>query len=483
MNQIKQPSLLQSIIPIVFLIGLLAVNVLQVYGDGALDGANQLALLLAGTVAGIIGVYNGLHFEKIIEGVSKSIHSALPAIIILLLIGALAGTWLLSGVVPAMIYYGLDILNPTIFLFATCIICSIVSVATGSSWSTVATVGIALLGIGKALGIDEPIIAGAIISGAYFGDKMSPLSDTTNLAPAMAGTDLITHIKYMALTTIPSIVLTLIIFLVIGFFYKGGAETGQVNILQEAIVSKFNITPWLFLVPVVVIGMILFKIPAIPALFFGSLLGGVFAIIFQGNLIHELFVDSNVFKSSYKAVVNSMTTDVAIVTDNELINELLSSGGMKGMLNTIWLIICAMIFGGVMEVTGMLKRITKSIIGLAKTDGSLIATTTASCVVFNATAADQYLAIVVPGKMFAEEYKERGLHPKVLSRTLEDSGTVTSALIPWNTCGAYHSGILGVATGDYFMYCFFNLISPAMTMTFGFFNIKIARLTDNNLKK
>jgi NhaC family Na+:H+ antiporter len=229
--------------------------------------------------------------------------------------------------------------------------------------------------------------------------------------------------------------------------------------------------------------MILFKIPAIPALFFGSLLGGAFAIIFQGNLIHELFVDSNVFKSSYKAVVNSMTTDVAIVTDNELINELLSSGGMKGMLNTIWLIICAMIFGGVMEVAGMLKRITKSIIGLAKTDGSLIATTTASCVVFNATAADQYLAIVVPGKMFAEEYKERGLHPKVLSRTLEDSGTVTSALIPWNTCGAYHSGILGVATGDYFMYCFFNLISPAMTMIFGFFNIKIARLTDNNLKK
>lgn len=483
MRKDMQPSLLQSIIPIIILIGLLAVNVLQVYGDGALDGANQLALLLSATVAGIIGIYNGFDFERIIEGVTKSIHSALPAIIILLLIGALAGTWLLSGVVPAMIYYGLDILNPTIFLFATCIICSIVSIATGSSWSTVATVGIALLGIGKALGIDESIIAGAIISGAYFGDKMSPLSDTTNLAPAMAGTDLITHIKYMTLTTIPSIVITLIIFLIIGFFYEAGASSGQVESLQLAISSKFHITPWLFIVPIVVIGLILIKVPAIPALFFGSLLGGIFAIIFQGQLVSELFADASFFKSSYKAVVNSMTTDVTIVTENELVNELLSSGGMKGMLNTIWLIICAMIFGGVMEITGMLKRITRSIIGLAKNDGSLIATTTASCVVFNVTASDQYLAIVVPGKMFAEEYKERKLHPKVLSRTLEDSGTVTSALIPWNTCGAYHSGVLGIATGDYFVYCFFNLISPLMTIIFGFLNIKIARLNDENLKE
>lgn len=483
MGNSKQPSLIQSLVPIVVLIGLLAINVLQVYGDGALDGANQLALLLAATTAGLIGIYNGFSFDKIIEGVTKSIHSALSAIIILLLIGSLAGTWLLSGIVPAMIYYGLDILNPAIFLFASCIICAIVSLATGSSWSTVATVGIALLGIGKALGISEPIIAGAIISGAYFGDKMSPLSDTTNLAPAMAGTDLITHIKYMTFTTIPSIVLTLGIFLIIGFFYDSSNQVSQVDTLQMAISSKFNITPLLFIVPLVVIGLILFKIPAIPSLFFGSLLGGVFAIIFQTELIYSLYSGTNGFVSSYKAVVNAMTTDTAIVTDNELVNELLSSGGMKGMLNTIWLIICAMIFGGVMEVTGMLKRITKSIIGLAKTDGSLIATTTASCVVFNVTASDQYLAIVVPGKMFAEEYNERGLHPKVLSRTLEDSGTVTSALVPWNTCGAYHSGVLGIATGDYFMYCFFNLISPIMTIVFAYFNIKIARLNDKDLKK
>ncbi len=477
MDTIKKPSLFQSFLPIMVLVGLLIVNVLLVYGDNALSGANQLALLFAGAVAGVIAVMNGYSWKEILAGITSSITSALPALIILLLIGALAGTWMISGVVPAMIYYGLDILSPTIFLFASCLICAIVSIATGSSWTTVATVGIALVGIGDVLGFEKGIIAGAIISGAYFGDKMSPLSDTTNLAPAMAGTDLITHIKYMALTTVPSIVITLIIFLVIGFFYDAGGEVGEVEILQTAIKSKFNINPWLFLVPVSVIALIVKKVPAIPALFIGSLLGGVFAVIFQPDLLISLSGETNFLTASYKAVIDAMTTDVAIVTDNELVNELLSSGGMAGMLNTIFLIICAMIFGGVMEKTGMLKRITQSIIGLAKTTGSLIATTTASCITFNITASDQYLAIVVPGRMFAEEYKERGLHPKVLSRTLEDSGTVTSALIPWNTCGAYHAGVLGIATGEYFMYCFFNLISPVMTLVFGFVGIKIAKLT------
>ncbi|MBL4670186.1 MAG: Na+/H+ antiporter NhaC [Flavobacteriales bacterium] len=476
MGTIKKPSLLQSFIPILVLVGLLIVNVLLVYGDDALGGANQMALLFASAVAVIIAFVNGYSWEETLRGITSSITSALPALIILLLIGALAGTWMLSGVVPAMIYYGLDILNPTIFLFATCLICSIVSIATGSSWTTVATVGIALVGIGDVLGFEKGIIAGAIISGAYFGDKMSPLSDTTNLAPAMAGTDLITHIKYMALTTIPSIVITLIIFLVIGFFYDAGGEVGQINELQTAIASKFNITPWLFLVPAAVIALIVKKVPAIPALFIGSLLGGVFAIIFQPDLLVSLSGESDFFMASYKSVIDAMSTDIAIVTENELVNELLSSSGMKGMLNTIWLIICAMTFGGVMENTGMLKRITQSIIGLAQTTGSLIATTTVSCITFNVTASDQYLAIVVPGRMFAEEYKERGLHPKVLSRTLEDAGTVTSALIPWNTCGAYHAGVLGIATGEYFFYCFFNIISPIMTMVFGFLGIKIAKL-------
>lgn len=482
MDNNKKPNLFQSILPILVLVGLLILNVLKVFGDNALGGANQLALLLSTAVAVILAMSIGYKWEFIQQGIVKSIKSALPALIILLLIGALAGTWMLSGVVPAMIYYGLDILNPLLFLPATCIICSIVSIATGSSWTTAATVGIALIGIGGVLGFDKGLVAGAILSGAYFGDKMSPLSDTTNLAPAMAGTDLITHIKYMAYTTIPSIIITLVLFLIIGVTFTSTGSVEEVNTLKLAISSKINITPWLFLVPVVVIGLIVKKVAAIPALFLGSVLGGIFAIIFQPNLIRNLSENSNFFYAAYEVVVNAMTTDIAIVTNNNLVNELLSSGGMKGMLNTIWLIICAMIFGGVMEKTGMLKTITKSIMIFAKSTGSLIATTATSCVVFNLTASDQYLAIVVPGRMFAKIYKKRGLHPKVLSRTLEDSGTVTSVLVPWNTCGAYHSTVLGVATGDYFMYCFFNILSPIMTILFGFLNIKIAKLVKSEEK-
>lgn len=474
MNE-KKPSLIQSFLPILVLIGLLVLNVLKVFGDDALSGSNQFALLFSAAVAVVIALTNGYQWDFIQKGIVKSIKSALPALIILLLIGALAGSWMLSGVVPAMIYYGLDILNPIVFLPAACVICAIVSTATGSSWTTSATVGIALIGIGDVLGFDKGLVAGAILSGAYFGDKMSPLSDTTNLAPAMAGTDLITHIKYMAQTTIPTIILTLLIFLVVGFTYTSSGSVDEIAALKLAINSKINITPWLFLVPLIVIALIVKKVPAIPALFLGSILGSVFAILFQTDLILSLANNQNSFYAYYEVVINSLTTNVSIVTENELVNELLSSGGMKGMLNTIWLIICAMIFGGAMEKTGMLKTITNSIMFFAKTTGSLIATTASSCVIFNITASDQYLAIVVPGKMFAKIYKERGLHPKVLSRTLEDSGTVTSALIPWNTCGAYHSTVLGVATGDYFMYCFFNIISPFMTVIFGFFNIKIAR--------
>lgn len=481
MESHKKPTLFQAFIPIMVLVFLLIINVRFIFGDDSLSGANQMSLLIAAGFAGIIGVKNGFNWKEILNGITSSIKSALPALIILLLIGSLAGTWLISGIVPAMIYYGLDILHPSIFLVATCIICSIVSIATGSSWSTVATVGIALLGVGKALGFSDGMIAGAIISGAYFGDKMSPLSDTTNLAPAMAGTDLITHIKYMAITTIPSIVITLIIFLLIGLFAGESLGNNDIAALKNAISSKFSITPWLFLVPISVILLIVKKMPAIPALLIGSLMGGFFAIIFQPDLIISLAgADLNFIGSAYKTVINAMTVDTQIVTDNNLVNELLSTGGMSGMLGTIWLIICAMIFGGIMEKTGMLKRITQAIIGLAKTTGSLIATTASSCIVFNLTASDQYLAIVVPGRMFAEEYKDRDLHPKVLSRTLEDSGTVTSALIPWNTCGAYHAGVLGIATGEYFIYCFFNLISPLMTIIFGFMGFKIAKRSETS---
>jgi len=472
----KPLSLLTALTPILFLIGLLTANVLF-YGDGSLDGANQIALLLAGALAAIIALRHGQRWNDLFEGVTSSIGSAMPALIILLMIGALAGTWMLSGVVPAMIYYGLDLLNPTIFLFASCLVCCVVSLATGSSWGTVATVGIALLGIGKALGLHEGMVAGAIISGAYFGDKMSPLSDTTNLAPAMAGTDLVTHIKHMMWTTGPSITISLVLFLILGFTQSGSGETTSVAELQAAIASRFTITPWLFAVPLVVIALIVKQVPAVPALFAGALLGGLFSVLFQPQILAEVAaVDASFWQTAYMAVINAMTKDTAIVTANPLVNELLQTGGMQGMLGTIWLIICAMTFGGIMESSGMLQRITQSILSVVESTGSLIASTASTCVIFNITASDQYLAIVVPGRMFAEEYKKRGLAGENLSRVLEDSGTVTSALVPWNTCGAYNAGVLGVATGTYLPFAFFNLISPLMTVLFGYMNWKITRL-------
>ncbi|MBL4653644.1 MAG: Na+/H+ antiporter NhaC [Flavobacteriales bacterium] len=477
-NTKRDPTLLQAFLPIIVLIALLVLNRI-IYGDDTLGGSNQMTLLIAAAVAALIAGKIGYKWDEIFDGIVKSISSAMPALIILLIIGALAGTWLLSGIVPAMIYYGLEILNPSIFLFATCVVCAVVSLATGSSWSTVATVGIALLGIGKAYGLGEGLIAGAIISGAYFGDKMSPLSDTTNLAPAMAGTDLITRIKYMMYTTIPSFSIALILFLIIGFTGDGGSNSDDIAQLQSAITEKFNITPWLFLVPVGVIFMIIKKVPAVPALLAGAFLGGIFGIIFQPDIIVSVAGISNDFLiASYKAVVDAMTTDISVTTSNEMINDLLSTSGMAGMLNTIWLIICAMSFGGAMEATGMLRKITGSIIGYVKSDGSLIAATAGSSVFFNLTASDQYLAIVVPGKMFSEEFKDRKLAPEVLSRTLEDTGTVTSAIIPWNTCGAYHAGVLGVATGTYLPYAFFNLISPIMTVVVGYVGWKIRKIKD-----
>lgn len=479
MTERKEPSLLLSLLPILFLIVLLASNVI-LYGGDSSYGPNQISLLITAAFAGLLSLKLGYNWQELEEGIVKSISSAMAAILILLMIGALSGTWLISGIVPAMIYYGLEILNPTIFLVAACIVSAIVSLATGSSWSTAATVGIALIGIGKAMGIHDGVVAGAVISGAYFGDKMSPLSDTTNLAPAMAGTDLFTHIRYMALTTVPSIIIALIIFLIWGFTLDTSASVGEVEIVQKAITEKFNINLALFIVPAVVIFLIIKKVPALPALLAGTLLGGVFALIFQPQLIADIsgIADGSI-QSYYGAMMQAMFGDVSLKTGNAMVDELLSSGGMYGMLSTVWLILTAMVFGGVMEKTGMLKTIAKSIIGFAQSTGSLVASTAATCITFNVTASDQYIAIVVPGRMFSSTYKERGLAPENLSRTLEDSGTVTSVLIPWNTCGAYQSSVLGVATFAYLPYCFFNLISPFMTVLYAYLNIKIRRLASS----
>ncbi len=480
MTERKEPSLLLSLLPILFLIVLLASNVI-LYGGDSSYGPNQISLLITAAFAGLLSLRLGYTWQELEEGIVKSISSAMAAILILLMIGSLSGTWLISGIVPAMIYYGLEILNPTIFLVAACIVSAIVSLATGSSWSTAATVGIALIGIGKAMGIHDGVVAGAVISGAYFGDKMSPLSDTTNLAPAMAGTDLFTHIRYMAFTTVPSIIIALIIFLIWGFTLDTSASVGEVEIVQNAITEKFNINLALFIVPAVVILLIVKKVPALPALLAGTLLGGVFALIFQPQLIADIsgIADGSI-QSYYGAMMQAMFGDVSLKTGNAMVDELLSSGGMYGMLSTVWLILTAMVFGGVMERTGMLRTIAKSIIGFAQSTGSLVASTAATCITFNVTASDQYIAIVVPGRMFSSTYKERGLAPENLSRTLEDSGTVTSVLIPWNTCGAYQSSVLGVATFAYLPYCFFNLISPFMTVLYAYLNIKIRRLASSD---
>lgn len=490
MDNKKIPYLIASL-PILFLIVLLVSNVV-VYED-TIGGANQLSLLFAAALATVIGIINGSKWGDIIEGITYSIKSIVPAIIMLLLIGSLTGTWLISGVIPTMIYYGLQILNPKIFLFATAIITAIVSIATGSSWSTIATLGIALLGIGTAIGLPLGLIGGAIISGAYFGDKMSPLSETTNMAAAIGQVDLFKHIKYMMYTTVPSFIITLILFLIIGFYFKTDISQEQIADALLIISEKFSINIWLFLVPILVIIIIIKKIPAIPSLFIGTLLGGIFAIIFQPDIIIEVSGKStNNINANYTAIMNAMIGDINFVDLNQNINnifdiaeadrsDLLKSGGMLGMMNTLLLIFCAMIFSGSIESTGILKRIAEPIVKYAQNTGSLITTTATTCIFFNITTSDQYMSIVVPGRMFSETYKEKGLAPENLSRTLEDSGTVTSVLIPWNSCGATQSAVLGVATLTYLPFCFFNLISPLMTITYGYLNIKIRKR--NKLRK
>tara|TARA_Y100000768_G_scaffold97493_1_gene71074 strand:- start:1505 stop:2938 length:1434 start_codon:yes stop_codon:yes gene_type:complete len=476
MNKIKSPTTFQALVPIIFLVILLSINV-SIFGDDSLSGSIQIVLILSSAVASIIAFNLGFSWLDIQKGIIKSINSSLPSILILFLVGSLAGSWLLSGVVPAFIYYGIQILNAKIFLFAACVICIVVSMATGSSWTTSATIGIALIGIGRALDISDGLVAGAILSGAYFGDKMSPLSDTTNLAPAMAGSDLISHIKYLSLTTVPSIIISLVIFIVLGFNISDSIGLNNAEVISSAIKEKFYISPVLFIVPLTVIILIYNKIKAVPALFVGVILGSVFALIFQSGLVVDVSNSETIsWKALFSGTMISLYGSISINTSNPLVTDLLSSSGMFGMLDTIWLVICAMIFGGVMEKAGFLKQITSIILNKIKSSGSLISSTAGTCIFFNLTASDQYLSIVVPGKMYSSIYKEKGLSPENLSRTLEDGGTVTSVLVPWNTCGAYHASVLNVATLTYLPFCFFNLISPIMTILFAYLKIKIKRI-------
>jgi NhaC family Na+:H+ antiporter len=463
-------SLTKALTPICVLISLLAYNIV-VYEDKDWFGENtyQIILLLGASLASVMGLIDRVSVIHILKKIYLSIKSIAIPIVILLLVGALAGTWKVSGVIPAMVYYGLNLIDPTVFLPLTLIVTAIVSLTTGSSYTTSATVGIALVAVGTAFNISPGMTAGAVISGAYFGDKMSPLSDTTNLAPAMAGGDLYTHIKYMTLTTVPTFIFTFIVFCIISLNIdtSGIGDMSSILTISDTISNDFYISPILFLVPVLVIILAFLKVRPVIALSCGVILAIVFTLIFQQNILN--LIDP----SDYNAVFNSVFLDTEIPTNNDRIVRLYNSGGMKGMLWTINLTICAMIFGGSMDAIGALSKITSALLDRAKNVFGLFVSTVISCLGINIAASDQYLAIVIPGKMFKDAYEERGLAPENLSRTLEDSGTVTSALIPWNTCGAYHYGVLGVSVPEYFIYAIFNWLSPIMTLIYAGFSIKI----------
>ncbi len=468
-----------ALLPIVFLVSLLSINVF-IYGDDSLNGTNQFILILSGLFGASLGFIYKVSYKKILTSISNSVKSVTGALLILLFVGALAGTWMISGIIPAMVYYGLKLLDPNIFLPACIVICSIISVATGSSWTTSATVGIALVGIGKALGIPAGMVGGAVIAGAYFGDKLSPLSDTTNLAAAVTKVDLFKHIKYLTYTTIPSISITLIVFIILGFLQVSDGSTDNTYLL-DAINEKFNISLVLFIVPILVLIMIIKKTPPLIALVIGTLVGAIFCIIFQPQIIAELSNgSSSKLVNTYVVIMDTITGQVSIETNNELLNDLFSTGGMLGMMNTIFLVIGTMVFGGVMDAIGALKTISETLLSWADTSFKLFASTVASCLALNVSASDQYLSIVVSGKMFEKAFKDKNLAPENLSRTLEDSATVTSALIPWNSCGAYHSSVLGVGVGEYFIYAIFNWISPFMTLIYAAFKIKIRTLVNKN---
>ncbi|NVJ68214.1 MAG: Na+/H+ antiporter NhaC [Gammaproteobacteria bacterium] len=475
----RQPSILQAIIPITFLIGLLFLSV-QLYGSDSSYGANQIALILAASVAIIIGLVNGQTWKELEKGIVEGISLAMGAILILLMVGALIGAWILAGTVPTMIYYGIQILSPEYFYVASTLICAIVSLSIGSSWTTAGTIGVSLIVISESLGLNSAITAGAIISGAYFGDKMSPLSDTTNLAPAITGTDLFTHIRHMVWTTLPSLIIAMIIFTVIGLNQEPSQTALGLEETLKLIDDNFNVSLW-SLVPLLAVFVMAFKkIPAVATILIGALLGCVFALLLQGDVITKLVGETELSTAGIylSGIWTSLFSGFSINTGAEAFDGLLSRGGMTNMLNTIWLIICAMTFGAAMEKTGLLQKLVHSIIGMAKSTGSLIGSVLLTCIGMNLIASDQYIAIVLPGRMYRAEFKRRGLDAKNLSRTLEDAGTITSPLIPWNTCGAYMAGTLGVATGAYWIYCFFNLINPIVSLIYGIFNFKIAKVTE-----
>ncbi len=475
-------SLFEALIPVFVLMFLLGLSVF-IYGTDAQAGASQMSLLMSAGVAAAIGWKNNCKWRDIEKAISYGIGNTVNALLILLMVGSLIGSWILSGTVPAMVYYGLQIINPDYFYVTACILCAVTALSTGSSWSTAGTVGVGLIGISAGLGLSADITAGAIISGAYFGDKMSPLSDTTNLAPAVAGSELFSHIRHMVWTTFPAITIALVLYLIIGLFADG--VVAQINIQDrlDLLDRSFNIGPHLLLPMLVVFYMAYKRYPAFPTIMTGALVGGLFAVIFQQEaILHFVKADQVSMLDMFDGVWRALFGGYVSNTGDAELDGLLSRGGMNSMLSTVWLIICAITFGSVIERLGMLKRIVDSMIHLAKSTGSLIFMTALTCIGVNILAADQYISIVLPGRMYRLEFKKRNLASKNLSRVLEDTGTVTSVLIPWNTCGAFMSGTLGVLTYSYMPFCFFNILSPVVSVIYGYFNIKIEKIEDARLQ-
>lgn len=483
-STVRAPSLAESLVPVFSLVVFLAAAVINLndlpqiplvtplleglarlpYLGGALQASVPVHIPLTGAtiVAALMALRLGWKWREIEEGFKEGIMLSLGAVLILLVVGMLIGTWIASGVVPMMIVYGLKLLSPHVFLFAACLICAIVALSTGSSWTTAGTVGIAFIGIGGALGVPLPMVAGAIISGAYFGDKMSPLSDTTNLAPAVSGSELFEHVRHMVGTTLPSFVLALILYLVIGLNYGGEAHMEAVDTIVQGITNGFSISPWLFVPPILVVVMVIMRVPALPALTVGAVVGAIIASMLQGVSFAQIL------DVSYNGFVSA--------TGVPAVDDLLTRGGMSSMYGTIGIILCSMCFGGIMERSGMLERIAVAVLGLARGTSGLILATLGTCLGINVIAPDQYLSIVVPGRMYRSAYARAGLHPKNLSRCLEDAGTLTSPLVPWNSCGAYMYATLGVFPFAYLPFAFFNLINPLVSALYGFTGWTIARI-------
>jgi NhaC family Na+:H+ antiporter len=464
----------QALIPISVLVFLLSLSV-YLFGEDSSYGPNQIALCVGTIAAALVGWKNGQDWKQLESAMVSGITIAIKPIMILFSVGLLIGSWILSGTVPTMIYYSLLMLDPSIFYAASCIICGLIALSIGSSWTVAGTVGIALIGAAAGMGVSIEVTAGAIISGSYFGDKMSPLSETTNLAPAVAGTDLFSHIGHMVWTTFPSIIVALILYTIIGFNIDSSASADDLTITMRLITENFTINPLMLLPIVALLVMARKKMPPIPTILVGALIGIILALVFQSSAILSLAGDTpNLLLGLFKGVWQTLFDGFVLNSGNATLDDLMTRGGMSSMLNTIWLVLCALMFGAVMEHTGLLQCLVDYALSFVHSTGSLIATTVATCIGANLITSDQYIAIVLPGRMYKMEYQIRNLDPKNLSRTLEDAGTVTSPLVPWNTCGAYMSGTLGVATFAYLPYCFFNFLCPVLAIIYGFMNIKIA---------